>query len=748
MQVEVRDVRPELARTRDTDQGVHVGAVDVDLAAGLVDQLAQLDDGVLVDAVGRGIGHHDRREHLAVLLDLAAQVLHVDRAAGRGLDHDDLEARHHRGRRVGAVGAGRDEADIALLLPVRAVVGADRHEAGQLAGRAGVGLHRHGVVAGDLHEPLLQVRDDLARARRLVGRHEGVQGRELGPGDGLELGGGVELHSARAQRDHAAVERVVLVGEAAQVAHHRRLGVVRAEDRVREVVARAGQRLGPGRSQVAGHRTREARAEGLDDRRDLRPVRRLVEGQLHRVGVHAPQVEVALERRRHDSVGAAGHRDREGVEVVLGAHVDGRGDEGLARGGGVPLDALGDAPQPLGTVPDGIHAGHDGQQHLGGADVGGGLLPPDVLLSRLQGEPVCRSAHLVDGHPHEAAGHGPLEALADRHEAGVGTTEAHRDPEPLAVAHRDVGAPLAGRRQQGQGEQVGGGGHEGLGLVGGLGQGAPVAHLAVGAGVLHEDAEDALAAGGLEQPLGRGHGRQVQPLHLDAERQGARCDHGVGLRQHLLVDQQHGVLGRLAGPPHQGHGLGGRRALVEQGRVGDVEPGQVVDHGLEVEQGLEPALADLGLVGRVGGVPRGVLEHVAPHDGRRHGAVVAEADERGLDLVAVGDRAQLVGDGLLGGGSLEREGRAPEDGGRCGAGDELLDAGLADDLQHARDVVLARADVAGDELRHGGGAVCAHGRLLVAGGHRSGSPLRRVRPLQSATPGRRIQGACPRGPGA
>ena len=58
--------------------------------------------------------------------------------------------------------------------------------------------------------------------------------RELGPGDRDHLARRVELHGARAQRDHRAVERQVLVGEAAQVAQHLGLGVVAVEHRVRE----------------------------------------------------------------------------------------------------------------------------------------------------------------------------------------------------------------------------------------------------------------------------------------------------------------------------------------------------------------------------------------------------------------------------------------------------------------------------------------------------------------------------------
>ena len=50
-------------------------------------------------------------------------------------------------------------------------------------------------------------------------------------------------------------------------------------------------------------------------------------------------------------------------------------------------------------------------------------------------------------------------------------------------------------------------------------------------------------------------------------------------------------------------------------------PGEVGHHRLEVEERLQPALADLGLVRRVGRVPGGVLEHVAQDHRRRDRAV-------------------------------------------------------------------------------------------------------------------------------
>jgi hypothetical protein len=53
------------------------------------------------------------------------------------------------------------------------------------------------------------------------------------------------------------------------------------------------------------------------------------------------------------------------------------------------------------------------------------------------------------------------------------------------------------------------------------------------------------------------------------------------------------------------HRLGGGGGLVEQRGVGHRQAGEVGDHRLEVEQRLEAALRDLGLVRRVRGVPAG-----------------------------------------------------------------------------------------------------------------------------------------------
>src|SRR2546429_321802 len=72
-----------------------------------------------------------------------------------------------------------------------------------------------------------------------------LEGRDLSLTSAMiHLGGGVELHRARAERDHSRCERQVAPFEPLDVAQHLRLGAVAMEHRVRQVGRGAVQRLG------------------------------------------------------------------------------------------------------------------------------------------------------------------------------------------------------------------------------------------------------------------------------------------------------------------------------------------------------------------------------------------------------------------------------------------------------------------------------------------------------------------------
>ena len=83
----------------------------------------------------------------------------------------------------------------------------------------------------------------------------------------------------------------------------------------------------------------------------------------------------------------------------------------------------------------------------------------------------------------------------------------------------------------------------------------------------------------------------------------------------------------------QGHGLCGGGGLVQHGRVGNGHGRQIANHGLEIDQSLHAALANLCLVGCVGRVPSRVFQNIAQDHARGVGAVIALADETLEDFV-------------------------------------------------------------------------------------------------------------------
>jgi len=182
----------------------------------------------------------------------------------------------------------------------------------------------------------------------------------------------------------------------------------------------------------------------------------------------------------------------------------------------------------------------------------------------------------------------------------------------------------------------------------------------------------------------------------------------------LRIHQEHRRLAVLHHRERERHRLGGGGALVQQRGVGHRQPGEVGHHGLEGEQRLEPALRDLGLVGRVGRVPSRVLEHVALDHRRREAAGIALADVAPEHRVAGAEGPQLGERLALGEPGVERERRGLADGRGHHVGDEGVEVAVAQHLEHRGDLVEARTDVAGDELVAGPGLRGAHEPIIAS----------------------------------
>ena len=161
-------VDAEIARPGDAEDGVHVGAVEVDQGARGVHQLGDGRDLLVEQAERVRVGDH---EHGGALVELGLEVVEIDQAAGVALDGDGVEAGDGGAGGVGAVGAVGDEDARALLAPVAEVGGGDQ-QGGQLALGAGGRLQRDGVQAGDLGQDVLHLPEQFAacpgRTRRLA----------------------------------------------------------------------------------------------------------------------------------------------------------------------------------------------------------------------------------------------------------------------------------------------------------------------------------------------------------------------------------------------------------------------------------------------------------------------------------------------------------------------------------------------------------------------------------------------------
>ena len=212
---------------------------------------------------------------------------------------------------------------------------------------------------------------------------------------------------------------------------------------------------------------------------------------------------------------------------------------------------------------------------------------------------------------------------------------------------------------------------------------AIVAHVAVGARVLQEHRERIRV------------GARVRGADVDgdAERRGARAHDVDRLREDIVGDEEPAAR-RIPRAQRERHRFRGGRAFVEHRRVRDVHAGEIAHHRLEVDERLQTALRDLGLVRRVGRVPGRVLEDIAQDDARRVRAVVALADERLRNPVARGDRLELGERSRLRHRTRERDGRGFADRRRHDRVHQRAARRVAERREHRGLVVGRGSDVA------------------------------------------------------
>ena len=287
---------------------------------------------------------------------------------------------------------------------------------------------------------------------------------------------------------------------------------------------------------------------------------------------------------------------------------------------------LGNAAQTALAHHAHIDAGGQGHQPLVGADVAGRFLAADVLLARAQGHHVSASPVLIHRLADDAPGDLAHVLAARGEEAQVRPAEAERDAQRLPLAHDDVRAQRARRLEQAQSERVSHDAQQRAGGVNRAGQVAEVLDLPEEVRVL-DDEHSRVFVEHVHQVGQRGAASliadelQAAPLVIGA-------GDGAILRVHTGAEDNLAPLAAKVRIDH-GYRLGQRGRTVVVTGVGRVHAGEHTHHALVFEDGLQRALAQLRLVGRVGGEELAAPQDVI-HDAGHEVVIGARAQEDGV----------------------------------------------------------------------------------------------------------------------
>ena len=316
-----------------------------------------------------------------------------------------------------------------------------------------------------------------------------------------------------------------------------------------------------------------------------------------------------------------------------------------------------------------------------------------MLLAARSRRMSCSRARVRDddarsgaGHPHEPARNLADEPIGRGQDAQVGTAVLHWNPERLALPRCDVGAIGTGRGEDGQGDRLDDRHEQG---TRGVGQPADLGHRleqAIEVRLTGDHPGNRAARIG-EEPFERPQVGRAGRLSAEQRRNlnqlvvAPRQVRGQGFAVVPVdgpADQDPAAAGGSAG--HQGClGRGGRSVVV--GGRHDVEADELGQQRLVLVDALERALADLRLVRGIGRVPLTSEQDLV--DCRRlEVAIRAGTQEAGqAGPVARGQCLEMGRQLKLRESCRQVQPARPE--GRRDVGEQLVDGGDTDDLEHS-----------------------------------------------------------------
>ncbi len=228
VQIDMHRIDAKVAGAHPADNRVEIRPVAVNITARRVHRVRNFLQVALEQAAGIGVGNHHARN---IGAQPGFERCGIDATLGGGGNILHRKAGKGRRCRVSAVRGFGNENDLAIPLAARLKGCLDAQNAAQLPMRARLGTHRNAVHPGQLDEPHRQLVDDAQRALYTVHRLERVDVGKTGQPRHLFVEPRIMLHRARAEREKAEVNAVILAAQARVVAHRLRLRQARQANR-------------------------------------------------------------------------------------------------------------------------------------------------------------------------------------------------------------------------------------------------------------------------------------------------------------------------------------------------------------------------------------------------------------------------------------------------------------------------------------------------------------------------------------
>ena len=511
---------------------------------------------------------------------------------------------------------------------------ANRQQTRILALRAGVRLHADCVITGQFYQPFGKLADHLVITFCLLWRAERMQFSEFRPSDRDHLGGSVQLHGARSQRDHCLVQGQIFALQRVHITHHLGFAVIAIKHRMAEdrIVTQHTVLNG---TAVERHvfvqrfdvQTVAVSQQNIEQLHHVFTGGGFIERNTYRVMDIATQVDFCrFSTRQYRSL--IGHFNTQSVKVVRMTQLQSFLLQTGCQNIGQTMDAISDAFQANRAMINGIQAGDVGQQNLRGTNVGVRFLAADMLFASLHRHAQGGITRCIFGDADNTAWHGAFEFVFSGKECRVRAAVAHRYAEALRRAENDIRALFARCSQQYQRHKVGSDADHYFTGFQLSHQGAVVVHFTGGANLLQQHAEHIL----MIQCFCR-------VINNDVKTKSLRTSTHYVQRLRMNISRHKETVGvfQFADAFGHRHGFSCSSSFIQQRSGSHVQAGQVQRHLLEVQQCFQTALGDFRLIRGVGGVPTRVFQHVTQdnrwqlHGGVAHANVGREA------LVTPGD---------------------------------------------------------------------------------------------------------------